>query len=153
MNDLEQIKKEYERVSIKYIQKVKAINNDNYIDISTLAKNEFSYYKDLLFEIIEKFTGLTFSKEKIKDFHEKDLFSCVYNNITDKVFTRIYLQPEIETRIKEKKAIKHNVTLLMKHYSGYIAYYRFYVEKVIRCLLQSEGNGVIDKQRSKFKFY
>jgi len=137
-------------LSDKYIRQVKAINNDNYNDISKLVQNEFSYYKDLLFEIIRKFTGLTFSEKKIKEFHEKDLFSYVYNNITDRVFTRTGLQQEIETIIKEKKAIQHNVILLMKHYSGYIAYYRFYVEKVIRCLLSQD---IINKQRSKFKFY
>ena len=149
INDFEQIKEDYETVYQKYERQVKAIHNDNYNDICKLAKNEFSYYKDLLFEIIRKFTGLTFSEEKIKDFCEKDLFPLVFNNVTDKVFRRTGLQAEIETRIKEKKATQHNVFLLMKHYSGYIAYYRFYVEKVIRCLLENKKN-IIDKQRSKF---
>jgi len=123
------IKKLNKETSEKYIN---GINVSDYKELAELARDEKDHYEFIFNKMIEVFI--------LRDKPE-----------TKKKNTR--LEDEYWENLKNNKETKFNLELLIKHYSSYIAYYKFYVQWILsRCLI---GYGryltIAEKQRKIFE--
>lgn len=133
------IKNLYKETSEKYID---GINVSDYKELAELARDEKDHYEFIFNKMIEVFILRDKPETKGK---EEEIFK--------KKFTREGLEDEHWENLKNNKEPKFNLELLIKHYSSYIAYYKFYVQWILsRCLL-SYGRylEIVEQQRKIFE--
>ncbi len=119
------IKNLYKETSEKYID---GINVSDYKELAELARDEKDHYEFIFNKMIEVFI------------------------LRDKPETK-GLEDEHWENLKNNKEPKFNLELLIKHYSSYIAYYKFYVQWILSNCLLSYGRylEIVEQQRKIFE--